>query len=93
MHCTSRVGQCAANSSLSEVKRVEERGKVEGKNGEAKPRPNNVESGVSSGRLLEDLSQVGSTMVRALPAISAIEGLWGTRCSRWPTLAALTITV
>ena len=93
MHCTYRVGQCAANSSLSEVKRVEERGKVEEKNGEAKPRPNNVESGVSSGRLLEDLSQVGSTMVRALPAMSAIRGLWGIRCGWWPTLAVLTCAV
>ena len=49
-----------------------------------------MQSGVTSGRLLEDLSQFGSTMVRALPAISAIGGLWGTRCGRWPTLAALT---
>ena len=42
---------------------------------EAKPKPNNVERGVASGRPLEDLSQVGSTMVKAPPAISAIEGL------------------
>ena len=63
------------------------------KNGEAKPRPNNVESGVFSGRLLEDQTHVGMPMVQALPAISAIGGLWGTRCGRWPTLATLTCAV
>ena len=83
----------AANSSLSEVKRVEEREKERKKRrGEAEA-VFRQEWRVTSGRLLEDLSQVGSTMVRALPAISAIEGLWGTRYSRWPTLAALTCAV
>ena len=78
---------------MSEGIWAEEKGERREKNGEAKPKPFFGRSGVTSGQLLEDLSQVGSTMVRALPAISAIGGLWGTRCGRWPTLAALTCAV
>ena len=58
--------------------------------GEAKPSRSTLESGVTSGRLLEHNPHVGSLMVKALTAISAIGGLWGTRCGMWPTLAALT---
>ena len=58
--------------------------------GEAKLSRSNLQRGVTSGRLLEVLGPVGGRLVRALPAISALGGLWGTRCGMWPTLAALT---
>ena len=63
------------------------------KEAEAKPRLNILESGVISGRPLEVLSQVGGILFKVLPAISATGGLWGTKCGRWPTLAALTCAV
>ena len=62
-------------------------------NGEAKPKPYHRESGVISGRLIEHQDQVGVLLFKALLAISTIGGLWGTKCARWPTLAALTTAV
>ena len=83
----------AVTGGISEGIRAEEKGKGEKNNGEAKPRLNNVERGVVQGRPLQHQSQVGMNLVRALPAISAIGGLWGTKCGRWPSRAALTSAV
>ena len=69
------------------------RGDKRRNNGEAKPRPYFSMKKTASGRLLEVQSQAGGNLVQALPAISAIGGLWGTKCARWPTLAALTTAV
>ena len=68
------------------------RGK-EDKKGEAKPRPYSSMRRIVSGRPLEVRSQVRVNLVKAPPAISATAGLWGTKCGRWPTLAALTYAV
>ena len=48
---------------------------------------------VAAGRLREVSFQSEVVLVRPLQTISAIAGLWGTRCGRWPTVAALTCTV
>ena len=63
------------------------------KEAEAKPRLNTLERGVVQGRLIEHQDQVGVLCFKPLPAISAIGGLWGTKCARWTTLAALTTAV
>ena len=73
--------------------RMAHKRRKEEKKGEAKPRPDSPMRRIVSGRPLEDYSQVGVNIFTALPAISAIGGLCGTRCGRWPTLAALTTTV
>ena len=74
------------------LRMAHKRGKEE-KKGEAKPRPDSSMRRIVSGRPLEDYSLVGVNIFTALPAISAIGGLYGTRCGMWPTLAALTTTV
>ena len=77
------------SSGLEWLKRGEKRRN----NGEAKPRPYSCMRRIVSGRPLEVLTQLLWVLVKALPVISAIGGLWGTRCGRWLTLAALTTAV
>ena len=77
------------SSGLEWLKRGEKRRN----NGEAKPRPSSTMKKIVSGRPIEVRSQVGGNLVKAPPAISATAGLWGTKCGRWPTLAALTYAV
>ena len=82
----------AVTGGISEGIRAEEKGKGE-KITARRSQSRTTESGVTSGRLIEHQDQVGVLLFKALPAISAIGGLWGTKCARWPTLAALTTAV
>ena len=73
--------------------REEIRGKVEEKNGEAKPSRFSAGMEAVSGRPLEVQTQFLGVLVRAHLPISAMAGLYGTRCGMWLTLAKLTDAV